>query len=592
MQDKRRNREPRQDHRLQKRSAPSVRWSEDVGAAPTEVAHRNVSLHCGWGRLIFAHTFESNELLAECLRDERSGERDIGLYIRDPHVVLAQAPQELFLDPSHTFRLWMSSYRPPADRHRGFTVRVAHNLEDAEAINRLYQKRGMVTVDPDFIFGKRADRQRVYLVAEDRQDGRIVGTCMGVDHYQAFRDAENGSSLWCLAVDPDTRLPRIGQALVMTLAERFLARGRAYMDLSVMHDNEQAIALYEKLGFQRVPVFCLKRKNPINQKLFIGPEHQHALNPYARIIVDEALRRGIAVDVLDEEEGYFRLTQGGRRIVCRESLTELTSAIAISRCDNKRVTHRLLAKAGLSVPEQRRANGSDEDLAFLHRHQRVVVKPARGEQGAGISVDVSDEDEFSAACAEARKVCEDVLIESFAQGQELRIVVINREVVAAALRKPPEVIGTGDLSIRQLISKLSRRREAATDGESRIPVDVEAERCVQHSGYALDDVLPQGETLRVRNTANLHTGGTLEDVTDQLSDKLKSVAVRAADALEIPVVGLDLIVSSFSDDSPDYVILEANERVGLANHEPQPTAQRFIDFLFPETAHQVQDAFA
>ena len=99
-------------------------------------------------------------------------------------------------------------------------------------------------------------------------------------------------------------------------------------------------------------------------------------------------------------------------------------------------------------------------------------------------------------------------------------------------------------------------------------------------------MLPAGQKLRVRETANLHTGGTLHDVTDELSPALRDVAERAARALGIPVVGLDLIVPDPAGD--EYVFIEANERPGLANHEPQPTAERFIDFLFPQTV-QVSD---
>src|SRR5690606_25504656 len=126
-------------------------------------------------------------------------------------------------------------------------------------------------------------------------------------------DAENGSSLWCLAVDPQTRHPGVGELLVRRLAEHFKARGASFMDLSVMHDNEHAIALYEKLGFHRIPAFAVKRKNPINEKLFTQPlEDYDRLNPYARIIVDEAHRRGVGVDITDAEGGFFRLSFGGR----------------------------------------------------------------------------------------------------------------------------------------------------------------------------------------------------------------------------------------------------------------------------------------
>jgi len=98
------------------------------------------------------------------------------------------------------------------------------------------------------------------------------------------------------------------------------------MDLSVIHDNTQAIRLYEKLGFQRVPVFCLKHKNSYNEPLFAAPppEDYSQLNPYAMIIVNEARRRGILVEVLDAQAGYFKLSCGGRSVICRESLTELT----------------------------------------------------------------------------------------------------------------------------------------------------------------------------------------------------------------------------------------------------------------------------
>ena len=94
-------------------------------------------------------------------------------------------------------------------------------------------------------------------------------------------------------------------------------------------------------------------------------------------------------------------------------------------------------------------------------------------------------------------------------------------------------------------------------------------------------MLPASELLAVRKTANLHTGGCLEDVTAILHPVLKDAAIRAARALDIPVVGLDMMVSAA--DQPEYVFIEANERAGLANHEPQPTAERFIDLLFPHS---------
>lgn len=107
---------------------------------------------------------------------------------------------------------------------------------------------------------------------------------------------------------------------------------------------------------------------------------------------------------------------------------------------------------------------------------------------------------------------------------------------------------------------------------------------MRRQGYRLDDVLPSGQWLQVRTTANLHTGGTIHDVTAELHPVLSSAAVRAAKAIEIPVVGLDFMVPDVG--GPDYAIIEANERPGLANHEPQPTVERFVDLLFPYTRSQ------
>ena len=237
--------------------------------------------------------------------------------------------------------------------------------------------------------------------------------------------------------------------------------------------------------------------------------------------------------------------------------------------------------AGLKVPDQRVADGSQADLAFLAKHAAVVVKPVEGEQGKGISVNVTRADELLSAIERARQFCDRVLIETFCPGQDLRVVVIDYRVVAAAVRRPPAVVGDGASPICALIEKQSRRRQAATGGESRIPMDDETRRCVARQGYTLDDILPAQVPLTVRNTANLHTGGTIHDVTDSLHPVLRRDAEAAARALDIPVTGLDFMVPDPA--APEYVIIEANERPGLANHEPQPTAERFVDLLFPRT---------
>ncbi len=154
----------------------------------------------------------------------------------------------------------------------------------------------------------------VYWIAEDEDSGAVIGSVMGLNHSKAFDDPEHGSSLWCLAVSPQCSRPGVGEVLVRHLVEHFMSRGLAYLDLSVMHDNRQAKRLYDKLGFRNLPTFAVKRKNGINQALFLGPGPEVGLNPYAKIIVNEALRRGIEVQVDDANAGLFTLSLGGRRV--------------------------------------------------------------------------------------------------------------------------------------------------------------------------------------------------------------------------------------------------------------------------------------
>jgi GNAT-family acetyltransferase (TIGR03103 family) len=544
-----------------------------------EPLQENVSIDCGWGRILMGHTFKRPTAIAEQLVHESPGKRDIAIYVADPHVVLAAAPQTLFLDPSDTYRLDLEGPLVEPEAAPGVRVCRVSSAEQARAVNDLYLKRDMVPTDPEYIWEQRTSDQIVWLVAVDDNTDTVVGTVMGINHLALFDDPSRGSSLWCLAVDPQASHPGIGELLLRHLADYFLDRGCSYMDLSVLHHNEHAKMLYEKLGFRQIHTFAIKNKNAYNETLFLGPELEEDLNPYARIIVDEARSRGISVEVLDAAEGYFRLSRGSTRIDCRESLSELTSAVAMSRCQDKLVTHRWLQRAGLRTPYYKIAGRTDANVAFLEQHKQIVVKPAVGEQGAGITVGVDSPEGLEEAITEAARYHDRVLLESYHPGEDLRIVVIGYQVVAAAVRKPPEVVGDGQLTVEQLIEKLSRRRSASSQGESRIPVDNDTIATLAEQGLSLASVIEPGRSVKVRKTANFHTGGTIHDVTDILHPALVEAAEHAAQHLHIPVVGLDFIVSD--PTQPEHVIIEANERVGLANHEPQPTAERFVDLLFP-----------
>ena len=545
----------------------------------------DVVLDMGWGRLVFGQTFADLTDVLAVLRDEQPGRRDICVYPWEPQVLVGLAPDELFIDPSFVHRLPLHRYRPRSEPVRGVVVRTATSLAEMARISELYVRAGMVPADPATTWRNQRTRCFTHLVAEDRRTGAIVGTVTGVDHRLAFGDPEDGASLWGLAVDPQEAPRGTGEALVRALAERYVARGRAHLDLSVLHDNAAALTLYAKLGFERVAAVCVKRKNPINTPLYAPPPPGLAdLNPYARVIADEALRRGIRVQVTDPDFGELRLSLGGRSVLTRESLSEFTSAVAMSRCDDKRVTRRIMEQAGVRVPRGAAVGPGGDDTAareLLAACGAVVVKPARGEQGKGITVGVREEPALARAVTLAAQHCPDVLVEELVEGDDLRVVVIDHRVVAAALRRPAEVVGDGRQDVAALVRETSRRRERATGGESRIPLDDATAEVVAAAGHAMTDVLPRGERLRVRRTANLHTGGTITDVTDRLHPEISAAAVRASRAIGIPVTGLDFLVPDVA--GPEHVFIEANERPGLANHEPQPTVACFVDLLFPET---------
>ena len=150
-------------HRLERSRSPSLAgWDGAVRHDGRTQAIPDTVVDCGWGRLIFGQTFQDSGRLAETLKLEAPGRRDIAMYLRDPHVVISMAPQELFLDPSHTFRLWLEHYQESPLQPKGFKVRMLYSRADAEAMSCLYAGRKMVPPGPDFIWGIRASRVLQY----------------------------------------------------------------------------------------------------------------------------------------------------------------------------------------------------------------------------------------------------------------------------------------------------------------------------------------------------------------------------------------------------------------------------------------------
>ncbi len=299
------------------------------------------------------------------------------------------------------------------------------------------------------------------------------------------------------------------------------------------------------------------------------PEPRHSDDPYIQVILDEATARRITVEVLDDHHGELVLTHpDGRRLTTRASLSEHTSALAAWRCQDKLATRRVLEAAGLAVAPGRRATFDDADRAFLDEVGEVVVKPVEGQTGDGVTVGVRTPDALTAAIDAALEHGPDVLLEARAPGEDLRVLVIDGQVVAAALRAPAEVAADGEHTVGELLH----------EEDVGVPAD-EVERSLADQGLDLDDVPPDDQGVAVSAVANVHRGGSIRDVTAELSDHLRQVSIAVADAIAIPVAGVDLMVPDVSGE--DYVVIEVNERPGLANHEPHPVVAAWFDHLFP-----------
>ncbi len=262
--------EERKRFRLERLTTPSLQsWGKNIPGIKKEGMNEEVMIHCGWGRLAFGQTFEDHDKLIQLFLQEESGQRDLAIYVQNHHVLLAKAPDLLFVDPSLTLRLWLYKYRMPKRRHGGFHIRMI-NQKDVQRVNEIYRKCRLVEANPDIMIQNQFTPIFNYFVAECSEDGEIIGTITGIDHKAAFNDPENGASFWALAVDPERRTRGVGRALVRAVAEYYLTRGRSYLDLSVLYDNKKAIALYKALGFEQIPVYSIKRKNHINEVFYTG----------------------------------------------------------------------------------------------------------------------------------------------------------------------------------------------------------------------------------------------------------------------------------------------------------------------------------
>jgi cyanophycin synthetase len=315
------------------------------------------------------------------------------------------------------------------------------------------------------------------------------------------------------------------------------------------------------------------------------------LGPSTGAIVRAAVARGIPARRLNDGS-FVQFGYGAcqRRIWASE--TDRTGAIAEAIAQDKELTKSLLANAGVPVPEGQSAG--DPDQAWQAAQEiglPVVVKPSDGNQGRGVSVGLDTREAVLAAFETAAKEGRAVLVERHVVGSDFRLLVVGGRVVAAARREVPVVVGDGRHSIRELVdigNQDPRRGDDHATALSKLLLDDIALEVLGANGLSPSSVPAAGKSVVLRRNANLSTGGSAVDVTDELDDEVAARAVEAAHVVGLDVAGIDVVAPRIDRplEETGGAIVEVNAAPGLRMHlepsegTPRDVGRAVIDTLF------------
>ena len=316
------------------------------------------------------------------------------------------------------------------------------------------------------------------------------------------------------------------------------------------------------------------------------------LGPSTGCIVEAAVARGIP---------YRRLTSGSmvqfgwgaqqRRIQAAE--TDTTSAIAESIAQDKDLTKKLLHAAGVPVPLGRPAEDLEEAWAVAQEiGMPVVVKPQDGNQGKGVTVNITDREAFDSAYATAERHGT-VMVEKYLPGHDYRLLVVGDRLVAAARREPPLVVGDGVHTVRALVDLVNadpRRGEGHATSLTKIRFDDIAIGRLHAQGLEPESVPEKGRRVILRNNANLSTGGSATDVTDEVHPEVAARVVAAARMVGVDICGVDVVCESVQRPLEEQHggIVEVNAAPGLRMHispsygKGRDVGQAVVDLMFPD----------
>ncbi len=319
------------------------------------------------------------------------------------------------------------------------------------------------------------------------------------------------------------------------------------------------------------------------------------LGPSTGSIVEEAASRGIPWIRLNKYS-LVQLGYGANQKRIQATVTSETSSIGVELACDKEDTKYLLEQAEVEVPRGdiiRRERSLEEACRYVG--YPLVIKPIDGNHGRGITVDIQNYEDALQAFHHAKESSRSgaIIVEKFIVGDDYRLLVINNKLVAGAIRTPAHVIGDGMSSIQELIDKVNsdpRRGYGHENVLTKITTNELTQTIIKDAGYTLDSVIAEGERLILKDTANLSTGGTAEDITDIIHPANIVMAERISKIIDLDICGIDIMTTDISKPLSETggAVLEVNAGPGFRMHLapttglPRNVAAPVIDKLFPQ----------
>lgn len=327
------------------------------------------------------------------------------------------------------------------------------------------------------------------------------------------------------------------------------------------------------------------------QRLYI----REKLGPSSLSIAKEAERRNIPYTRLNTDS-LIRLGQGcNQKIICA-SVASTTSSIAVDLASNKDATRNLLSQAYIPVPVGKLIHNIIElDDVVNEIGFPLVTKPINGNHGRGITTRITTIEKAKNGFYEAKKISDDVIVERHIYGMDYRFLVINYKLAAVAKRTPAMVMGDNVSSIKELINEINRDVRRGEDHEnvlSKIKLDAATESILGEKELTPDSVLPIGEILFLKNTANLSSGGTAEDVTDSVHPYNIFMAERIARLMNLDICGIDIMAEDICIPITEKngAVIEVNAGPGLRMHlspdrgRAKNVAEPILNMIYPDNA--------